>query len=616
MKKCDITEYHFPEDLKEMDAEEMELLSYGIRAFLLDKVSKTGGHIASNLGVVELTMGLHKVFDSPKDKIIWDVGHQSYVHKILTGRAEGFDHLRQTGGMSGFPKCCESVHDVYETGHSSTSLSAAAGMAAARDLKGEDYNVIAVIGDGSLTGGMAFEALNNIGASKSKVIVILNDNGMSIAPNIGGIARHLRKLRTSESYIGTKENLKETLNKIPYVGEGLYHTLKGARDRVKYALIEDGIIFEELGFTYLGPSDGHDIREVLSILEQAKHVHGPVLVHMITEKGKGYRNAEENPDRFHGIGPFDIETGMSLISSGPSFSQVMGETAVALAEENPSIVAITAAMGSATGLGPFQEQFPERFYDVGIAEAHAVTFAAGLARGGMHPLVCIYSSFLQRAYDQIVTDVCLQNLPVVFAIDRAGIVGADGETHHGTLDLCYLSSIPNLTVLTPADGDDLKQMMAWAFRQNSPVAIRYSRGACGEHEHGEIPAGPENVRIHRGKDVDIWAVGTRLSAALAASEELSRNGIDAGVVALRCCKPLDISLYEGAGLVVTMEDGYLYGGVGEHMKTLLPEGTKTLHLGFPDRFIEHGSPDDLYRKYGLDGASAAERIMREIEGKA
>ncbi len=614
--KGKLTDYHFPEDLKTMDEEEMTLLSYSIRDFLVSSVSKTGGHLASNLGVVELTIGLHKVFDSPKDKIIWDVGHQSYVHKILTGRASGFDHLRQTGGMSGFPKACESEHDVYETGHSSTSLSAAAGMAAARDLKGENYDVVAVIGDGSLTGGMAYEALNNIGASRSKVIVILNDNGMSIAPNIGGIARHLRKLRTSDSYIGTKENLKETLNQIPYVGKGAYKVMAGVRDRVKYALLEDGVIFEELGFTYLGTADGHDISEIISILEQAKRVHGPVLIHMITKKGKGYRNAETDPDRFHGIGPFDIETGKTLKSGGTSFSQVMGSAALDIAKKDPSVVAISAAMGDATGLGPFQKAFPKRFFDVGIAEAHAVTFAAGLARGGMHPLVAIYSSFLQRAYDQIVTDVCLQNLPVVFAIDRAGIVGADGETHHGTLDLCYLSSIPNMTVLTPANGEDLTSMMQWAFQQDSPVAIRYSRGSCGEPFGFPVPEEPKNYRLRKGKDVDIWAVGTRLSDAMAASALLAEHGIEAGVVSLRCIKPMDISLYEGAPLVVTMEDGYVYGGAGEHLGTLLPSGTRSLHLGFPDRFIEHGSPEDLYRKYGLDAAAVAERIKREIEGKA
>ena len=608
-----LTDYHFPEDLKEMDEKELNLLSYAIRDFLVESVSKTGGHLASNLGVVELTIGLHRVFHTPEDKIIWDVGHQSYVHKILTGRAEGFSHLRQTGGMSGFPKTCESPHDCYETGHSSTSLSAAAGMACARDLKGEDYHVIAVIGDGSLTGGMAFEALNNIGASKSNVIIILNDNGMSIARNIGGISNHLRKLRTSDSYQETKEKMKQTLTRIPYVGEGIYHGLRGARDRVKYAILEEGVLFEELGFTYLGPVDGHEIRDVIESLEQAKHVHGPVLIHMITEKGKGYRNAETDPDRFHGIGPFDVETGMPLKPSGVTFSKVMGETALRLAETNPAIVAITAAMGSATGLGPFEKAYPDRFFDVGIAEAHAVTFAAGLARGGMHPLVAIYSSFLQRAYDQIVEDVCLQNLPVVFAIDRAGIVGADGETHHGTLDLCYLTSIPNMTVLTPADGNELQAMLEWAFRQNGPVAIRYSRGECGFDASAETPFNGEDIRLKEGKDVDILAVGTRRQVALDAAEILKESGIDAGVLGVRSAKPLSCSVMSGIRLIATVEDGYIYGGAGEHLANFLPEGVRAIHFGWPDRFIEHGSPVDLYRKYGLDSASIAERIRKEIE---
>ncbi len=612
----DLTQYNFPEDLKSMSREELELLSYAIRDFLIEHVSETGGHLASNLGVVELTIALHRVFGSPEDKIIWDVGHQSYVHKILTGRADRFDRLRCTGGMSGFPKRCESVHDVYETGHSSTSLSAAAGMAAARDLQGKHHEVIAVIGDGSMTGGMAYEALNNIGASKSKVIVILNDNGMSISRNIGGMSNHLGKLRTSDQYLEAKASIKKTLKQIPYVGSGIAQGLADARDKVKYAVIKDGVIFEELGFTYLGPVDGHDVSEMIDALEQTKKLSGPVLLHVITKKGKGYRNAEQNPDKFHGIGPFDIESGEPRRKSGLTYSAVMGEEAVRLAGSDPRIVAITAAMGNATGLGPFSRVYPDRFFDVGIAEAHGVTFAAGLASSGMRPLVAIYSSFLQRAYDQIVEDVCLQNLPVVFAIDRAGIVGADGETHHGLLDLAYLSSVPNMTVLTPADGGELKAMLDYAFSLGTPAAIRYPRGECPDQDAEPRRFSGKNERLKEGTDADIWVVGAMKATALEAADILEQQGIHAGVVSVKCVKPLDLALYDGNPLVVTLEDGYVTEGVGTRIAAQLSPGAETMRLGWPDRFIEHGAPADLYEAYGLDPLSVAERIREKIEGKA
>ena len=615
--KRDLTEYIFPEDLKNMSGEELELLSYAIRDFLIDKISRTGGHLASNLGVVELTIALHRFYDCPRDKIIWDVGHQSYVHKILTGRADRFDTLRQTGGMSGFPKSGESEYDAYDTGHSSTSLSAAAGMAAARDIKHEDYNVVAVIGDGSLTGGMSYEALNNIGASKSKVIVILNDNGMSISKNIGGISRHLGKLRTSNEYLNAKKNIKENISKIPGVGTGLAKGISGAKDWLKYAIMSGGVMFEELGFTYLGPIDGNDIPSVLSVLEQAQNVRGPVLIHVITKKGKGYRNAELDPNKFHGIGPFDPETGAEKYPSGVTYSKVMGKTLADMAGKNENIVAITAAMGTATGLAEFADKYPRRYFDVGIAEAHAVTFAAGLAKSGMRPLVAIYSSFLQRAYDQIIEDVCLQDLPVVFAIDRAGIVGADGETHHGILDISYLTSIPNLTVLSPSNGNELEAMVRYAFSLDSPVAIRYPRGACDYDENKNEDFNGRNKRLSYGMDVDIWAVGAALKRAEKARELLELRGIHAGIVSVRTVKPIDMSVMSSnCRNIVTIEDGTVLGGFGEKLSAIVPASIKVTSFGWPDKFIEHGSCDDLYKLYKLDGESIAERISDRFEGKA
>ena len=611
-----LTEYDFPSDLKKMDETELELLSYEIRDFLLEKVSKTGGHLASNLGIVELTIALHKVFESPKDKIIWDVGHQSYVHKILTGRAKDFDHLRQMDGISGFPKIKESEHDVFDTGHSSTSISAAAGMAAARDIKGEDSEVIAVIGDGSMTGGMAFEALNNVGASKSKVIVVLNDNGMSISRNIGGLSQHLSKLRTSKGYIRFKKAVKRSLDQIPVIGDEISVNLSHAKDRVKYALLSGGVIFEELGFTYLGPVNGHSIAELTEVLETAKNVSGPVFIHVITQKGKGYRNAEADPNKFHGIGPFDSETGAVLSPSGMTYSKVFGEEAMELAKEDPRVAAVTAAMCDATGLSQFAGSFPARFFDVGIAEAHGVTFAAGLARAGMRPVVAIYSSFLQRAYDQILEDVCLMNLPVVFAVDRAGIVGADGETHHGIFDLSYLMPMPNMTILTPCSAGQLRSMLRYALDQNGPVAIRYPRGECPDGKDEENSFDGKNIRLYSGCDADIWAVGKMTETALQIRKFLAEKGIDAGVVDVTCVKPMDLSCLEDPDkLIVTIEDNVLTGGFGQAFAAV--SGCRNiLSFGWPDKFIEHGSCGELCRKYGMDAVSAAERIGERFERKA
>ena len=612
-----LKKYNLPGCLKDMRLGQMELLAIEIREFLIDKVSKTGGHLASNLGVVELTLGLHHVFDSPKDKFIFDVGHQSYVHKMLTGRIDDFDKLRQFGGMSGFPKSKESIHDVYETGHSSTSISAAAGMAAARDLKGEDYEVIAVIGDGSLTGGMAYEALNNVGASKSKVIVVLNDNGMSISHNIGGVSQHLDKLRTSTGYAKAKMAAKKAIKRIPSVGDRMYEGIDLAKDRLKYALMHGGVIFEELGFTYLGPIDGHNLRDVIEALHLAKTSPDPVLVHIITKKGKGYKNAEKDPNKFHGVGPFDPETGAVTSSGGMTYSKVFGMTCEELAAEKDDIITISAAMGDATGLGGFYQKYPNRFFDVGIAEAHGVTFAAGLAKCGMRPIVAIYSSFLQRAYDQIIEDVALQNLPVIFGIDRAGVVGADGETHHGVFDLSYLLPIPNMTVLTPKDGYQLAAMMRYAVTLDGPVAIRYPRGGCEFNPLRETSFDGKNIRKKDGHHVDIWACGRMASVAETVVSKLAEQGISAGLVEVGTVKPLDLTEYEvnENKLLVTLEDNLVAGGFGETFAAQTGAGN-VLMIGWPDKFIEHGDCDILYKEYGMDADSIVERICERIERKA
>lgn len=616
----DLNAYHFPEDLKSMSMEELELLSYSIREFLIDQVSETGGHLASNLGVVELTLALHKVFDSPKDKIIWDVGHQSYVHKILTGRSSRFPTMRQFNGLSGFPKARESEHDVFDTGHSSVSISAAAGMAAARDIRGEDYEVIAVIGDGSLTGGLAYEGLNNIGESKSKVIVILNDNGMSISPNIGGISDHLGKLRTSKGYLGAKKFIKNRIGNIPNIGKGIAEGLAEFKNDLKYSIMgHGGVLFEELGFTYFGPINGHNLEDLTDVLQRAKNLNEPVLIHVITKKGKGYINAEKFPDKFHGIGPFDKTTGaLKQKSNRPSFSYYMGQFALELAKSDDRIVAITAAMGDATGLGPFAEALPNRFFDVGIAEEHAVTFAAGLAKCGMKPLVAIYSSFLQRAYDQIIEDICIQNLPVVFAIDRAGCVGADGETHHGLFDLSYLSQIPNLTVLTPKDANQLKAMMNYAFSLNGPCAIRYPRGEADFDETTKWYCDAKQIRLHKAKAIDIWAVGAEVPCGEKVRELLKEKGYSAGLVDVTAVTPLDLSVYyPECKYIVTIEDNMLSGGFGQQMAAALTnEKVRLLSFGWPNCFIEHGSVSQLKEKYYLTPEKITERICEYIEGKA
>jgi len=614
-----------PYDLKNMSHIELRRLAREIRQFLIENVSITGGHIASNLGVVELTLALHSVFDSPKDKIIWDVGHQCYVHKILTGRWNKFDSLRQFKGLSGFPKRKESDHDVFETGHSSTSISAGLGMAVARDLKGEKYSVISVIGDGALTGGMAFEAMNHAGHSKTDLIVILNDNEMSISQNVGGLSKYLNRLRTDPTYFRVKDDVEAILSRIPAIGKSVVKTAHRAKDTIKYFFVS-GIIFEEIGFTYLGPVDGHNIKEVTEILNRAKKIKGPVLIHAITKKGKGYWFAEKYPDKFHGIGPFDIETGEKLKNrKNKTYSQIFGETLVELASDNPDIVAITAAMPLGTGLNEFAEKFPERFFDVGIAEQHAVTFAAGLAANGLRPVFAVYSTFLQRGFDQVIHDVCLQNLPVVFAIDRAGIVGQDGETHHGIFDLSYLGCIPNLKILAPKDGNELKKMIKYAFDQNSPIAIRYPRGESENINSGknltDICNEKAEIILSKGQDLCIIAAGKMVSEAIKIADILLGQNIKSTVLNARFLKPIDeetiLSSIKDIENIVTLEDNVTIGGFGSRILEVLNKNNiknkKIKIFGFPDKFIEHGNTKTLFKYHNLDVEAIAEEILTLID---
>lgn len=615
-----ILNYSFPDDLKSMDSERLEELAGEIREFLIDSVSLTGGHLASNLGAVELTIALHKVFDCYKDRIIWDVGHQSYVHKILTGRASEFNTLRQIGGLSGFPKQSESDADVFDTGHASNSISLAAGLAAARDLAGEDYSVISVIGDGALTGGLAFEGLNNLGVMKTKAIVIVNDNGMSISRNTGGIAAHLGNLRMSSRYEHAKDTVRSALNMIPVVGTGIAKGISDIKNSVKYALSSDSAVFESFGFKYIGPIDGHSIDVLVSTLESARQIDGPVLIHAVTTKGKGYSFAEEEPGKFHGIGRFDKHTGKA-VQQEPGYSNAFGRHLTELALKDSRICAVYAAMEEGTGLTLFKETFPERAFDAGIAEEHAVTFAAGLAKGGLRPFVTVYSTFLQRAYDEIIEDVCIQKLPVIFAIDRAGCVGRDGETHHGIFDISYLSHMPGMTVLAPRDFAELYEMMEYALTLDGPAAIRYPRGGQKvlPEEFGvySIKAGRAQKLIS-GSDVEIWACGNMVYDAFEVFKILDSRGIRAGVVNARFISPVDaVTLEETDGrvkLIVTMEDNILKGGFGSQISALAKK-TQVLSFGWPDRFIEHGSVDELKRKYGLDSESVAERIIDKLEGK-
>ncbi|SHI55796.1 1-deoxy-D-xylulose-5-phosphate synthase [Geosporobacter subterraneus DSM 17957] len=614
-------------DVKKLSDQELHLLADEIRSFLIEHISKTGGHLASNLGVVEMTLALHSVFDSPKDKMIWDVGHQAYVHKILTGRKHLFHTLRKYKGLSGFPKRSESEHDIIDTGHSSTSISAGYGMACARDLQGGDYSVISIIGDGALTGGMAFEALNHAGHSNTNFIVILNDNEMSISQNVGGLSSYLNRLRTDPAYFKMKVDVESLLTKIPAIGKAVFKTAEKAKDSIKYFLVP-GILFEELGFTYLGPVDGHTIKELKMVFKRAKNIKGPVLIHVLTKKGKGYSYAEENPDKFHGISPFDIETG-SVVPSGsgrPSYSAVFGKSLVDLAKNDPSIVAITAAMPSGTGLNEFAKTYPRRFFDVGIAEQHAVTFAAGLALNGMRPFFPVYSTFLQRAYDQIVHDICLQNLPVVFCIDRSGLVGNDGETHHGVFDISFLSHIPNMTLLAPKDGKEFERMLSFAAAYQGPIAIRYPRGESDNF--ATITVDPEVNPLKaeiltEGNDLCIIAIGNMVRTAYDAAEALRSQDIHCKVVNARAIKPLDqetlLQACEGIEHIITLEDHVVTGGFGSLVLNLFNrkqdiKEKQIRNLGLPEAFIEHGDVEELMEQYGLN-VEGLISCIRKLLGK-
>ena len=607
-----------PHDIKKLTGRELKELSAELREMIIERVAINGGHLASNLGVIDLTIALHYVFNSPEDKIIWDVGHQSYPHKLLTGRLGSFSTIRQHKGISGFPKIGESAHDAFGTGHSSTSISAALGMVAARDHKKEKFKVIPVIGDGALTAGLSFEGLNHAGHLKKDIIVILNDNEMSISPNVGALSAYLRRILMGDIYTKFKKETKHILERIPGVGEPVLKLAQKAEGTFK-GFIVPGILFEELGFEYVGPVDGHRIDMLIETLERFKDFPGPVLIHTITKKGRGYEPAEKNPGIFHGIGPFDIETGKQHPSSKTSYSEIFGNCLVSLAKEDDRIVAITAAMTEGTGLMEFVNAFPRRFYDVGIAEPHAATFAAGLATQGLKPVVAIYSTFLQRSYDEIIHDICLQNLPVVFAIDRAGIVGEDGPTHNGAFDLSYLRHIPNLIVMAPKDGYELRCMLKTALSHNGPSAIRYPRGTAvniqEDTEPSLVPVGKASLETE-GNDVLILAIGSTVLPAVEAAKKLKESGISACVVNSRFIKPLDtdmiVSLTKEIGNVITVEENAAAGGFGsaviEELTKHQINGLKVKIIGLPDTFIEQGPQSLLRKKFGLD----TEGIVGEV----
>lgn len=606
-----------PNDIKQISMEQLPKLAEEIRQFLLEHLSRTGGHLASNLGAVELTMALHYVFQLPEDKIIWDVGHQSYTHKILTGRKDGFDQLRMLGGMSGFPKRSESPCDAFDTGHSSTSISAGVGYVCARDLQNQDYHVISVIGDGALTGGMAYEALNNASSLKKNFIIILNDNEMSISENVGGISSYLSNMRTAESYHGLKTGVKNGLNKIPGIGPAAVKRIHKTKDSIK-RLVIPGMFFEDMGLTYLGPVNGHDCSRMIQVFQEAKKVQGPVLIHVKTEKGRGYDPAMRHPARFHGTSAFDLEHGLPLSSSGKAnYTDIFSTVMRKFGDREEKVVAVTAAMPDGTGLKRFRNMFPERFFDVGIAEEHAVTFAAGLALGGMIPVVAVYSSFLQRAVDQIIEDVCLQNLHVIFAVDRAGLVGSDGETHQGCFDLTYLSMIPNMTVMAPKNKWELSDMMKFAVKYQGPIAIRYPRGEAydGLEEYREPICKGRSEVLFEGKDIALLAVGSMVKTGVQVRELLLKDGETPTLVNARFVKPLDEKLLSRLAqkhkLFVTMEENVATGGFGsqvaDYMRRMHPE-VRVLTIALPDSFIEHGNPEKLKEKAGIDGVSVYRKI--------
>ncbi len=610
-------------DIKKLDKSEWEPLAQEIRDFLIEKISVTGGHLASNLGVVELTMAMHLAFDFPQDKVVWDVGHQSYTHKLLTGRKSGFDELRKYGGMSGFPKRKESDCDCFDTGHSSTSISAGIGLVKARELLGGDYSVISVIGDGALTGGMAFEALNNASQLKSNFIIVLNDNQMSIAENVGGISQYLNGLRSAEGYNNFKEGLQNTLEKIPVYGEGIVRQLKRTKSGLKQLVIP-GMFFENMGITYLGPVDGHNIDQLIRAFNDARKIRHAVILHVCTKKGKGYAPAERHPSRFHGAEPFEIETGLPKHKRlKANYTDIFSTVMRKLGDRDDKVVAITAAMPDGTGLKRFRNMFPDRFFDVGIAEQHAVTFAAGLAAGGLKPVVAVYSSFLQRAYDQILHDVCIQNLHVVFAIDRAGLVGSDGETHQGIFDLSYLSSIPNMTVMAPKNKWELSDMLKFAVAYDAPIALRYPRGEAydGLQEfRAPVEYGRSEI-IYEEADIALLAVGSMVKVAEKVRDILKNTGYNCTLVNVRFVKPIDEELLEEiAGshrLAVTLEENVRSGGFGDHVLEYADDRELPLHVlnvALPDEYVEHGNVALLYKEVGFDPEQIAMRIITAYIG--
>ena len=616
-----------PADVKKLSDKQLKQLAAEIRQLLIKVISHTGGHLAPNLGVVELTLALHKVFTTPQDKLVFDVGHQAYIHKIITGRREQFPTLRQYGGLSGFPKRSESEHDAFGTGHSSTSISAALGMAVARDLQGEDYNVVAIIGDGSMTGGMAFEALNNAGTLHKKMVVVLNDNEMSISKNVGAMSDYLYHLRTGETYNKIKNDIEGWLKNMEF-GTDVLKAIRRLKGSVKYLMVPTSI-FEELGFTYLGPVDGHDIHGLIEVLQAAKKIDGPVMVHVLTKKGKGYKPAEESPNKFHGTGPFEIATGKKITNPAApiSYTEVFGKTITELADSDKKIVGLTAAMPDGTGLNIFAQAHPDRFFDVGIAEQHAVTAAAGMAAAGMKPVTAIYSTFMQRAYDSILHDICMQKLHVTMCLDRAGLVGDDGYTHHGVFDYAYLRSIPNMTIMAPKDENELRHMLKTALSFNGPISVRYPRGSgvgvdITEPMH-ELPIGKAEV-LREGKELCFWAIGSMVQSAVQAADKLKEQGIDAGVVNMRFAKPLDKELLiehaKRYGKIVTLEEGVLAGGVGSEVLEILDDAgllqqCAVLRLGIPDEFVTHGDKKLLFRDLGLDTDAIVQKAAEFVKGE-
>ena len=611
-------------DIKKLTEEDYPVLAQEIRQFLIEKISHTGGHLASNLGVVELTMALHLAFDLPKDKIIWDVGHQAYTHKLLSGRKAGFDELRQFGGMSGFPKRAESPYDAFDTGHSSTSISAGLGIAQAREIQGEDYSVISVIGDGALTGGMAYEALNNAAQLKKNFIIVLNDNKMSISENVGGMSRYLSSVRTKESYAELKKGVDRALSAIPVVGKSLSYGLYLAKNGVKQFFVP-GMLFEDMGITYLGPVDGHNVPELVRTLKEAKRVRHAVLVHVITKKGKGYAPAEKNPARFHGVDPFDIATGQPLKKKQyPSYTEVFSKKICELAGEDKKIVAVTAAMPDGTGLTRFSKKFPDRFFDVGIAEAHAVTSAAGMASAGLKPVVAVYSSFLQRGYDQILHDVCLQKLPVLFAIDRAGLVGSDGETHQGIFDISFLSLVPGMTIMAPKNRWELEAMLEFGVNFEGPLAIRYPRGEAyrGLSEFAAPMEYGKAEMLYEESGIALFALGSMVSTGEHVREKLKARGYSCTLVNARFAKPMDTDMLDrlcrNHDLIVTMEENVLRGGLGMCATRYIHEHypqVKVIQVALPDAYVEHGNVSLLREMLGIDSDSVVRRLEREYFGK-